>query len=75
MSIYTDMKEADLEMDNHYSDLYVEDTPKAREILKEHDVSWSVFHNQVTKTMWIDVAFMYEPYWERKQKIVKPNMK
>lgn len=69
MSIYTEMKNAGLEMANHESDLYVENTPKAREILKIHgNTSWSVFVNQITKTMWIDVPFMYSPYWGEVEK-------
>ncbi len=64
MSIYTDMKTAGLELDNHYSDLYVEDTPKTREILKKHHVSWSMFQNACNGKMWIDVPFMHEPFWD-----------
>jgi hypothetical protein len=64
MSIYTEMKEAGLKIDNHCSDLYVEDTPKAREILKKYNnLSWSAFTNEITKTIWLDVPFMYEPYF------------
>ncbi len=64
MSIYTEMKDARLKMDNHYSDLYVEDSLKAREILAEHkSVCWSRFFNCDGK-LWIDVPFMHDPFWD-----------
>ena len=36
MSLYTDMIEAGQETDSNESDLYVKDTPEAREILGRH---------------------------------------
>jgi len=63
MSIYTEMKEAGLEMDNHESDLYVEDSLKAREILAKYENKSSTFFNCDGK-VWIDIPFMYDPFWD-----------
>ncbi len=68
MSIYTDMKEAGVETDNHFSDLYVKDCPAARKVLTNH--------GRYTKTVrfvardneeWLDIPFAYDPFWEEKR--------
>ena len=71
MSIYTDMVQAGIEIDNHYSDLYVRDCPTARAIIANHGKrvdGWSVmpFISQQDNTAWIDVALEYSPFWESK---------
>jgi hypothetical protein len=58
-------------VDHHESDLYVEDTETARLILtwyKKRKVTR--FHNQVTRTTWINIPFAYAPFWEKKAKHV-----
>lgn len=68
MSIYSDMVKAGQEIDNNESDLYVKDTPKAREILAQHGKKvdgWNVqlFNDQIAGARWLDLPFQYEPFW------------
>jgi hypothetical protein len=79
MSIYEDMKEAGVEMDNHYSDLYVEANAKALKILDkpEHEVhkkNARYFESGVVnlgnglqgRKLWIDIPFAFDPWWKEK---------
>lgn len=64
MSIYSEMKQAGIETDHHYSDLYVIDCPEARAILANHGKKvdgWNVqrFTSQIDGKPWLDVAFSY----------------
>lgn len=54
---------------NHESDLYCQDTPKAREIVKRHGYTFTEFTHQTDPegpSPWLDVPFAYLPYWEAK---------
>ena len=68
MSVYNDMVEAGIETDHHESDLYVPDTPKAREILASHGLhvdGWNVQpflslgKNRSHAEAWLDIPFSY----------------
>jgi hypothetical protein len=68
MSIYTDIKAADLPTDSHESDLYVKDSPEAREILAEHGKKvdgWNVqgFKSAIDGAHWLDIPFAFDPWW------------
>ena len=72
LSIYQQLKAAGCAIDSHESDLYVEDTETARKIIEQarkggHPVSPSRFVNQITKTIWIDLPFCFDPWWEARQ--------
>lgn len=66
--LYEDCVAAGLETDNHESDLYVKDCPKARELLKlwgyERPKS---FISQIDNKIWLDIPFMYSPWWKTRQ--------
>ena len=66
--IYTAMKAAGCETGSHESDLYVKDTPRAREILKEHRPGRreEMFTSAIDGTRWFDLPFMFLPFWESK---------
>lgn len=64
-TVYGKLKAAGCKIDNHQSDLYVEDTPEAREILHSFDLKIVPFKDEVTGTMWLEAAFMYQPFWDR----------
>lgn len=73
MSIYTDIVAAGIPHNNHYSDLYVPDTPEVRAILARHGKKvdgWNVqpFTNRVEGGRWLDLPFQYEPYWASRGK-------
>lgn len=66
MTLYDELLAADLPIDNHESDLYVLDCPKAREILKRHPTQQSnatSFVSNVDGKRWIDVPFAFDPWW------------
>jgi hypothetical protein len=79
MTIYQDMKAANIPIDNHESDLYVRDCKKARDILAEHDKrgkrvcivdGWNVskFYNQIDGEPWLDIPFAYDPFYDNRRK-------
>ena len=74
MSLYTELRDAGCTLDSHYSDLYVRDTPLARGIIRNHWSAhgWpakelSTFISQVDLRRWIDLPFMYDPFWEARR--------
>lgn len=77
MSLYTDIVEAGIPYSNHASDLYVKDTPEARAIIRKHEeaqgrlIVMSPFHSQIDHEQWLDISFMYEPFWEERERIRK----
>ena len=69
-TIYTALKNAGCLIDNHYSDLYVQDTEIARSIILDWvqagRLSWkgySYFLCRRTNTSWIDIPFAFDPFW------------
>jgi hypothetical protein len=67
MSLYQEACKAGLQMDSHYSDLYLLRTPTAIRLCQEHAAHWSTFTSQIDGKPWLDVPFAYEPYWAAKQ--------
>lgn len=67
MSLYTELKAAGCELDHHESDLYVLASEQARRILKANGITTARgFISQVDGKPWLDIPFMYEPFWDRK---------
>jgi len=64
MNIYNEAKAAGCRIGHHESDLYIEDSPKAREILKRHKMPAKTFRSEGAS--WLDVPFMYDPFWNKK---------
>ena len=67
--LYADAVARRLELDHHESDLYIRDTPAARDLLAEHGVKvdrYSTFKSDTDGHRWIDVPFEYKPFWEKK---------
>lgn len=64
-TIYEDMKAAGLVQGNRYSDLYVFDTPEAREIIAKRgdSVSPIYFTSNVDGQRLIEIPLAYDPYW------------
>ncbi len=68
MTLYQRLLEAGCKLDSHESDLYVEATTTALGIIKsyaEHgcDVKPKSFISQIDGKRWLDLPFMYEPWW------------
>jgi len=52
--------------DHHESDLYLPYTEEVRQLLQTHGLTGQPFKHSTEGTIWIDVPFMYAPFWERK---------
>ena len=72
-TIYERAKAAGLEIDSHESDLYLKDTLKAREIVREWEseskrrVSFiTYFHSEIDNAQWMDIPFAFDPFWSEK---------
>ena len=67
MSLYDEMKAAGLVIGNHYSDLYVKDTPEAWAIYAKYKgvhARPDRFISQTGEGPCLDFAFAYTPYWD-----------
>lgn len=59
---------AGIAMDSHESDLYVADSPQAREIIGRHGYRFTTFRNEAPPhvgEVWLDVPFAFLPWWEK----------
>ena len=68
MTIYEQLKAAGVEMDSHYSDLYVPVTPVTASIIKAYEFLCNVtlFTCNITKKRMYDIPFAFDPYWQQK---------
>lgn len=67
--VYDAIKRLEIPHANHYSDLYLPNTPQVHAILRAHGVkinghNAAYFRNQVEGGIWIDIPFAFVPYWE-----------
>ena len=68
MSLYSELLAAGVDISNHESDLYFEINDISDAILKNHpEARPKRFLNQMTKTMWYEVYFAYDPWWARRE--------
>lgn len=77
MSLYRDLLEAGIEVDNHASDLYFPITPQSTVLLQRYPVlrqNATTFTNQITQTRWYDVPFAYDPFWENVERITNASI-
>ena len=63
-TLYAALVAAGCEIDNHESDLYVQDTTFARDVLATFHVNASRFRSQVDGKMWLDIPFAFQPWWD-----------
>lgn len=63
MSLYTALKAAGCEIDNHESDLYIRCTPEACKIMERFEKRGTPFTSNIDGKLWFDVPFMFEPWW------------
>jgi hypothetical protein len=68
--LYAMLKNAGLQIDNHASDLYVRPVADALPIIMEFErqnkimVTKEYFTSSIDGERWIDLRFMYTPWWE-----------
>ena len=66
-TVYEALHAAGCEMDNHESDLYVENTEISRKIvLGQFNLKPGHFVCQQTGKMMMELPFMFDPHWEQK---------
>ena len=68
-TVYFDLKALGVPMEHHESDLYVPVTAETAEAVNrwEHRGNVTTFLHQVHKTLWYDIPFCFEPYWEARR--------
>jgi len=65
--IYDAMKAAGVQIDNHYSDLYVPVNDTTRAIIAQYpDARPRTFTSQIDGKPWFELTFAYLPYWEQR---------
>lgn len=70
---YEQFKEANCEIDNHESDLYIKVTDKSTDIASQNfEYKFKMFEDQ-NGDLWMDFPFLYDPWW--KEKSQKKNKK
>ena len=63
-SIYEQLKNANVTLDNHCSDLYAERTEISKEILEGYEFKGSVTEfTSDDGTIWYDIPFCFDPWW------------
>jgi len=66
MSIYTNLRDAGIPIDSYESDLYCKFTKESAEIVKDSGLKVHTFMNELDHTLWYDIPFMYDPWWENR---------
>jgi len=66
MSIWTEVKARGIPYDNHESDLYIPVNDETRKLLRGSGIKYSAFYSSKDHTLWYDIPFAYEPWWEKR---------
>lgn len=64
--LYDKLVKEGFTLDHHESDLYVKDSPMARELLERYGLKYTPFKDDIDHEMWLDVPFAYAPFWRDK---------
>jgi hypothetical protein len=65
-TVYQALKDAEIEMFNRESDLFVNDTPEARQIIADHsDITAKTFRSNIDGTPMLELPFCYQPFWDK----------
>lgn len=68
MTLYEEVVALKIPHSSHYSDLYLPRTKQVIDLLKKHGVTMATaFKNQVEGGLWMDVPFLFTPFWDRKK--------
>ena len=68
MTIYEQLVAAGVPIDNHESDLYAKVTLESEKIVRESRLlNVRKFINQIDGTVWYDIPFAYDPFWEKRR--------
>lgn len=71
MSLYSELVEAGVTVDNHQSDLYFEKNPISDKIAAPYRdrLTITTFTDSKTGGTWYCAYFMYEPFWDKKKQV------
>jgi len=66
MTVYQQLKAADVPTSIYFSDLYCKVTSESRRIIGEyeHKSNVTTFKNNIDGTLWYDIPFAFDLYWE-----------
>ena len=69
-TIYELAVEAGCELSHHESDLYLKKTDESQKLVDNYEFKQNVttFHSDIDHSVWFDVPFAYDPFWEKGQK-------
>lgn len=67
-ALYDELVDGGFKLDSHESDLYVKDSPLAREIIDKHKLPYKPFIDDIDHERWLEVPFAYAPFWREKAK-------
>ena len=70
MGIYQKLKEANVELDHHGSNLYAIKCPESKAIIEKYAFkrNVSVFRSKIDGKMWYEIPFAFAPYWKGRVK-------
>jgi len=73
MSIYTELKEAGVPLDDNRSDLYAKVMPESKVIVDAYEfkVNVSVFVSMMDGDKWYDIPFAFDPFFDAKGNLKK----
>lgn len=66
ITIFTEATRLGIPMDSHESDLYLQDSPQTRQLIKEHDTNHTAtrFQSAIPDDhLWWDIPFGFDPFW------------
>lgn len=64
--LYAELVREGFTLDHHESNLYVKDSPLARELVEKYGFKYAPFKDDIDHEMWLDVPFAYAPFWREK---------
>lgn len=64
--LYDELVREGFEIDHHESDLYVKDSPLARDLIQKYGLVFKPFTDDIKHEPWLDVPFSYAPWWREK---------
>lgn len=73
MSLFEEVISRGIPYEHHESDLYIPFTKETEKLVRNYNVSAERFISQIDGKVWFDIPFVYEPYWEKKQRLVRKN--
>jgi len=69
MSIYEQLKAANIPIDHHESDLYAKVTPESQKIIDAYEFKDNVKRfvcDDIKREIWFDIPFAFDPFWQSK---------